>query len=127
MFVIIGDNIFTAYLSGKEKAGKAPLKHRSRAKYSVLRRKKKLNKIQLGAALVGLSKGRVFDPKSSFKLDAEAFLATFKRNVPSNTFNHVIALLFYCVSNPVILLYLWYNLQISCLAKIDNYFPTFIK
>ena len=34
MFVIIGGNIFTAYLSGKEKAGKT---HCSRAKDSVLR------------------------------------------------------------------------------------------
>ena len=32
MFVIIGDNIFTAYLSGKEKAIKTPLKCRSCAK-----------------------------------------------------------------------------------------------
>ena len=33
----------------------------------------------------------------------EAFLATFKHNAPSTTFNHVSAELFYCVSNPVIL------------------------
>ena len=53
--VIIGDNIFTAYLSGKEKAGKTLLKRRSLAKTASYDAKKP-NKAQLGAALIGLSK-----------------------------------------------------------------------
>ena len=55
MFVIIGDNIFTAYLSGEEKAGKTLLKHHSWAKTASYDAKKP-NKAQLGAALLGLSK-----------------------------------------------------------------------
>ena len=55
MFVIIADNIFTAYLSGKERVGKTLLKHRSWAKTASYDAKKP-NKAQLGAALIGLSK-----------------------------------------------------------------------
>ena len=55
MFVIIGDNVFTAYLSVKKKL----VKHRKSDALKPKQRptaQKKPNKAQLGAALIGLSK-----------------------------------------------------------------------